>query len=481
MKSGKKKMHLKITGTFLLLLMLCLGFCFTSNAAVSVNNIKKVTGGTFIQKNGKWMYRYQNGKTAKDCLLEINGKTYYFSPNGYRQYGWKKIDNDYYYFGKASEGYMYKLCWVNYKNNTYFVKKSGKRATGWLYYHGKRYYLDKNGKRVWGWNTIEGKKYYFGTKDEGWRYTNTLLTYKNKVYYLGSRGTLTTGWKTVSGKRYYFTKNGYAYTGKHKINGVYYYFDSKGVLLYSGANLKISSDCAILINASTGEVLYEKNADTRHANASTTKIMTCILALEKTKLTDKVTASSNAASQEPTKLYLHAGEVFRMKDLLYSLMLPSHNDSAVAIAEHISGSTAKFASLMNQKAKSIGCKNTHFVTPNGLDNGLNHYTTARDLAKIAQYAYKNGTFRKIIGTSSYQFTSLSGYSYYLTTTNQLLNAMPGVKGMKTGFTNKAGYCFVGVVKSKSGTNYISVTLGAPTSTARWDDSKKLLEYAYNLK
>lgn len=465
----------------LLLFLLCLGCCFTSSAAVSTQNIKTVSGGKFIRKSGKWMYRYKNGQTAKNCLLNINGKTYYFSAKGYRQSGWKKIEGSYYYFGKSSEGYMYKLRFVTYNKKTYFLKKSGKRAIGWMTWKGKTYYFNKSGHRLSGWQTINKKKYYFGSSKQGWEYKNTWLTYKKKLYYLQKDGTPAVGWKTISGNRYYFDKSGRAYTGKHKISGVYYYFDSKGKLLHSGANLSLSSDCAILINADTGKVLYEKNADKHHANASTTKIMTCILALENCKLTEKVTASANAASQEPTKLYMRQGESFYMKDLLYSLMLPSHNDTAVAIAEHISGNTTKFASLMNSKAKALGCTDTHFVTPNGLDNGLNHYTTARDLSKIAQYALKNATLRKIISTSSYSFKSLQGTTYKVYTTNELLNSLAGINGMKTGFTNKAGYCFVGTIKGKNGNTYISVTLGASTSTARWNDSKKLLQYAYKLK
>lgn len=465
----------------LLLFILCMGFCFTSSAAVSMQNIKTVSGGKFIQKSGKWMYRYKNGKTAKGCLLNIGGKTYYFSSNGYRQSGWKKIEGNYYYFGKSSEGYMYKLRWLTYNKKTYFLKKSGKRAEGWMAWKGKTYYFNKSGHRVSGWQTIDKKKYYFGTASQGWRYKNTWLTYKKQLYYLQKDGTPAVGWKTISGSRYYFDKAGRAYKGKHKISGTYYYFGSDGKLLYSGANISLSSDCAILMNADTGKVLYAKNADKHHANASTTKIMTCILALENCKLTDKITASANAAAQEPTKLYMRKGETFQLKDLLYSLMLPSHNDTAVAIAEHISGNTKDFAALMNKKAKSIGCTGTHFVTPNGLDNGLNHYSTARDLAKIAQYALKNATFRKIISTSTYRFKSVQGTTYQVYTTNELLNKLTGVSGMKTGFTNKAGYCFVGTIKGKNGHTYISVTLGASTSTARWNDAKKLLEYAYKLK
>lgn len=177
----------------------------------------------------------------------------------------------------------------------------------------------------------------------------------------------------------------------------------------TGLNYNISSDCALLMNADTGKIVYAKNENVAHANASTTKIMTCILALENCKLNEKVKFSSYAASIEPSKLYANAGEVFYLKDLLYSLMLPSHNDTAVAIAEHISGSSAKFVNLMNKKAAEIGCTNTHFATPNGLD---------------------------------------------------------------------AGYCFVGLSHSAKGNTYISVVPGGSSSSKRWQDSQRLLTYAY---
>jgi len=162
------------------------------------------------------------------------------------------------------------------------------------------------------------------------------------------------------------------------------------------------------------------------------------------------------------------------------LMLPSHNDTAIALAEYVNGSTTNFVKKMNEKARALGCTNTNFVTPNGLDSGVNHYSTALDLSKIARYAMKNSTFRQIIATSSYSFKSGMGYSYKVYTTNELLGKTKGVIGMKTGYTKKAGNCFVGAVKAKNGKMYISVTLGATTETKRWSDAKTLLQYAYNL-
>ncbi len=482
-----KKQH---THTFLyhllplLLLVFFISIPLQANAAVtSTDNIRISKGGKFVHVKGQW-YKYlqKDGTYAKDCLMNINGKIYYFSPKGYRQFSWKQIGQDYYYFGTYLEGYMYKLRWLKKADDVYFLKKSGKRATGWLNYQGHTYYFDKDGKRASGWRMINGKKYYLGTKDQGYRHPGGWLNYKNRIFYMKKDGTPTYGWATISGNRYYFDKNGRACKGHHTINGVDYYFNTSGILQYSGPNLSVSSDCAVLIDAATGKIIYNKNATKKHANASTTKIMTYILAVENSpaNLNNLVKVSANAASQEPTKLYMQVGDSFKMKDLLYSLMLGSHNDTAVAIAEHISGSTTKFANKMNTKAKQIGCSSTHFVTPNGLDNGLNHYTTAYDLAKIARYAWRNARlFQKVVGTPSYSFRSTQGRSYTTYTTNALLTTMPGVKGMKTGYTNKAGYCFAGVIRAKSGKTYISVTLGASSSTARWNDSRTLLSYAYN--
>ncbi len=289
------------------------------------------------------------------------------------------------------------------------------------------------------------------------------------------------GW--YSGKyTYYYDENGCPVTGSKIIEGVKYRFNKKGRLVGSGPVFSLNSKCAILVEADTGKVIYSKNPDLRHANASTTKIMTAILAVENSKMSEIVKTSRYAASQEPTKLYFKKGERFYMRDMLYSLLLPSHNDTAVAIAEHIGGNVQSFVNMMNEKALSLGCNNTHFATPNGLDAGLNHYTTARDMAKIASYAWQSSQIRKVVKTRTRIIKNLKGKRYKLISTNRLLNErMAGVSGMKTGYTNKAGQCFVGVVKGLNGKTYISVTFGARTTDGRWADARKLLSYARNLK
>ena len=371
---------------------------------------------------------------------------------------------------------------VSKNNNLYY--RYGQRnyaRNKYLRIKGKNYYFDSSGKAWYGMHTINGRKYYFGTRSEGYMYRSRLFRYNKNYYYADQKGILvTSGWYTLpSGKKYYFDSAGRAYTGKRTINKTTYYFDSNGLLNHSGLYYDLASDCALLINADTGKVLYSKNENLRHANASTTKIMTCILALENSKMNETVKFSARATALEPTKLYARTGETFYMRDLLYSLMVPSHNDTAAAIAEHISGSQSKFVSLMNKKAVQLGCTDTHFATPNGLDAGYTHYTTASDLAKIARYAIKKPAFRKIISTKSYSFKSLNtNRRFTVSTTNALLGNMPGVIGMKTGYTNKAGHCFVGLCQSQKGNTYISVVLGGPNSNARWRDSRILLNYAY---
>ena len=205
---------------------------------------------------------------------------------------------------------------------------------------------------------------------------------------------------------------------------------------------------AVLMDADSGRVLFEKNGYEIMAMASTTKIMTCILALEEGNVDDVVTASTNAATQPKVHLGMKEKEQFFLRDLLYSLMLESHNDSAVAIAEHLADTVEKFANKMNQKAKELGCKNTYFITPNGLDavdeQGI-HSTTAADLARIMSYCIKESPmkqeFLKITGTENHSFSNVDGSRMFnCSNHNTFLTMMDGAISGKTGFTGKAGYC-----------------------------------------
>ncbi len=243
-------------------------------------------------------------------------------------------------------------------------------------------------------------------------------------------------------------------------------------------DIKLRSLSALLLDADNNRVLYEENGYDRKPMASTTKIMTCIVTLENADLDDIVTISSYAARQPDVQLNARTGEQYYLRDLLYSLMLESHNDVAVAIAEHVGGSVEGFATMMNDKVRSLGCSDTNFVTPNGLD-AEGHYTTARDLAVIASYAIKNDRFIKITNTASHQFKELiNGRSFSLSNKNKFLYMMDGAIGVKTGFTGKAGYCFVGAVKRQDRT-LVSVVLGCgwpPDKSLKWADTKKLMSY-----
>lgn len=262
---------------------------------------------------------------------------------------------------------------------------------------------------------------------------------------------------------------------------------------------------ACLMDADSGRVLYGKNDDEVRAMASTTKIMTLIIALEYGNAEDTVTISPYAASMPDVQLNVRAGEQYRLGDLCYAMMLESYNDIAAAIAEHIGMAYADidindtekrsiddsrkcvsaFAGLMNDKARELGCENTYFITPNGLDaedeNGI-HSTTARELALIAAYAVKKDDFNVITGTKQYSFCEINGKrNCNVYNKDAFLNQMSGAFGIKTGFTGNAGYCFVGALKS-DGRTFISVVLGSGWPSARtykWKDTRKLMEYGIN--
>lgn len=247
-------------------------------------------------------------------------------------------------------------------------------------------------------------------------------------------------------------------------------------------NITLYAKSAVLMDAASGRVLYEKNGYEHMPNASTTKIMTCILALEQGNLDDEVKVSSYAASMPKVRLGMSADDTFRLRDLLYSLMLESHNDSAVAIAEHIAGSVEGFAAKMNQKAKELGCKDTYFITPNGLDRqdetGV-HGTTAEDLAKIMSYCIKNEQFLEITRTASHQFTNLAGTkSYNCNNHNAFLQMMDGALSGKTGFTGNAGYCYVGALEREGRTFVVSLlACGWPNNKSyKWADTTALMNY-----
>ena len=474
--SGKKHFFWAV-----LLFFLCFGFYTQLNAAKVSAAVETVSGGSFQKSGDYWVYRKADGTLLKGNLYKINNLYYYFDSNGRRLSGWQKIGSTYYYFGKSNEGYLYRKCWLKYGDSVYFLLNNGKRATGWMTISKKTYYFNNKGQRQYGWQKIDGKLYYFGTSSQGYKFTKVYVSHKGKVYYLTDTGVPATGWVTIKGELHYFYSNGVAANGKKAIGNNTYYFDSKGTLLYMGANLKISSPSALLVEYSTGKLIYAKHANTKYSSAPVAKVMTAILALDNKSSSTLITASQNAVSQEPSKLGMKKGEVFTLKDLVYSILVTSHNDSAVALAEGVSGSESAFVSLMNQKAKALNCTATKFTSPIGLDRDNKHYTTANDIAKIARYAWSKTNFRQVCATTSYTIKSQSGTSYLLTTNNILLGKMTGVQGIKGSYTSWDKNCNIGAIRGKNGKTYISVILGASDSTTRWNDTKTLLNYAYNLQ
>lgn len=248
---------------------------------------------------------------------------------------------------------------------------------------------------------------------------------------------------------------------------------------------QVSAPTAILIDSESGRVLYEKNADVKMYPASTTKVMTGLLASEFKNLDEQITASPNVVKIErgSSQIYLNPGEILTMRQLLYALMLPSANDAAIAIAEAIGGSIDNFATLMNERAQSLGAVNTHFANPNGLHDD-NHYTTARDLSIIAREGMSNPIFREVVGTYKYVIpaTNKQVERNYLTNGNKLISKVNNkykyeyAIGIKTGYTTKSQHCLVGGAK-KDNLELISVILG-DTKDSIYPDSIALFEYGF---
>lgn len=247
---------------------------------------------------------------------------------------------------------------------------------------------------------------------------------------------------------------------------------------------------AVLMDGTSGRVLYGKNAEEPRAMASTTKIMTCILILEQCNLEETAVTSAYAASMPKVHLGAAEGEEFYVKDLLYSLMLESHNDSAVILAEHAGGSVSEFAGKMNEKAREIGCEDTWFITPNGLDaqeevqgEVKKHHTTATDLGKIMRYCIfqspKKEKFLEITRTPSYSFQDVSGKrSFSCNNHNTFLSMMEGALSGKTGFTSQAGYCYIGALEQDGKTLIVALLgCGWPNhKDYKWQDTRALMEY-----
>ena len=257
-------------------------------------------------------------------------------------------------------------------------------------------------------------------------------------------------------------------------------------------DVEVYAPSALLIEKETGEILFSKDAYSIRYPASTVKIMTAILALERTNFTDVVTVSESSITSVPSGYSISnikAGENLTLENLLYALLLPSGNDAANVIAEYVGGSVTEFANMMNKKAADIGCKNTIFTNPNGVHDE-NMHTTAYDLALIARYAMNNTAFREIVSTSTYTMPSSNIYPDANRTyqnSNHLVNKSSAdfyeyATGIKTGFTNAAQNCLVSSAK-KENVEFIAVVLGATESNfgehSKFKDTKNLFEYAFN--
>jgi hypothetical protein len=240
-------------------------------------------------------------------------------------------------------------------------------------------------------------------------------------------------------------------------------------------DLSLYGKGAVIMCVDTGEMLYEKSAKKKLYNASTTKIMSAIIAIERKSMNSKVRISKKVTRTPYRELFMKRKDRFYLRDMLYAMLITSSNDASVAVAEKVGGSVKGFAKLMNKRAKSLGCVKTHFMNPHGLYS-KKHYSCAYDLALMTKQAIKYSTFLKAVGKKSYKFKNTKKTrKYKVRTGNSLLGKYQGVIGGKTGYTGPAGYCFVSIFKYQ-GKTYITVTLGSKTGSKRWTDTKRMLSY-----
>lgn len=253
--------------------------------------------------------------------------------------------------------------------------------------------------------------------------------------------------------------------------------------IYNSIQPEITAQNAVVMNIATDEIYFHKNENERIANASTTKIMTCILALENLDLDEQSLKVIDDDIVRGSKMGLEEGESLPVSEMLYGMMLASGNEAANVIARTVSkrvsdkGTYEEFALLMDAKAAELGMKDTSFKNPNGLDEEA-HYTTARDMAILTKYAMQNEVFRAIVSTKEYTIASdVKGAKkkYILENTNELLGTYDGCKGVKTGTTKKAGACLVSYSEREDGTGIIAVLFGS-TKEERYNDAIKLLDY-----
>lgn len=258
--------------------------------------------------------------------------------------------------------------------------------------------------------------------------------------------------------------------------------------VYADDELSVNAKAALIVETNTGKIIYEKDIYEQNYPASVTKILTAILTIENCELDDVVTVSQTAISHIPTGYViapLYIGEQITIKDLLYALMLKSANDAAYVLAEHVGGSVDGFSEMMNKKAEELGCKNTHFVNPNGIHN-QNHYTTAYDMYLISNYAMKNETFKEVVSTYEYTLSPTNKHPLkdrIMKNTNNFVNPKNVyynkiINGIKTGTTKQAGNCLI-TDSSDNGLEFITVILGAQTANSKFSETKKMISFAYD--
>ena len=236
----------------------------------------------------------------------------------------------------------------------------------------------------------------------------------------------------------------------------------------------IQSKAAVVMDAGTGRVLYAKNPDLRLMPASTTKLMTALVVIEKANLTDVVTVSRKAANTAPTRAGLRAGDKATIETLLYAALMKSANDAAVALAEGVAGSEEEFVQLMNRKALAIGAHDTHFINANGLP-GKGQYITAYDLSKIMRHAIKYPVLKAILGTRITEISTETGKTMFIKNTNKLLWSDEDLLGGKTGYTNQARHCFVCAGERDSDTLIVAL-LGSPRRDLLWKETEGLMGF-----
>lgn len=254
-------------------------------------------------------------------------------------------------------------------------------------------------------------------------------------------------------------------------------------VVHAEEDIAPNAKSAILIEASTGKVLYEKNIDEKYAPASMTKMMSLLLIMENIdnrnlRMNEVIKVSKNASSMGGSQIFLQENEEMTVEDLLKGITIGSANDATVALAERIGGTESAFVELMNKKAKELGLKNTNFKNPTGLDEA-NHYSSSRDMSIISRELVKHS---KILEFSSIYETYLrtdTDNKFWLVNTNKLVRFYPGVDGLKTGYTEEAGYCLTATI-NKDNMRLIAVVMGEPTSSIRNSEVSALLDYGYNL-